>query len=96
MYRAGRLPPSIPLRRKILWDKELIRNWIKTQHKVPLAVGRQLETLIQAHGGIHFDDTEGEYIVGERHDINVLVCSKDKNGKVVTEVKNMSVVVPVD
>ena len=91
-----RLPPSIPVRRKKLWDKEVIRNWIKTQHKAPLALGRQIETIVRTHGGIHFDDTEGEYVLGERHNISVLTFSKDKNGNVVTEVKNISDVVPVE
>jgi len=94
LWRQGRLPSPLALRRKLIWDKEFFIAWIRSQHKVPPALGRQLEAFIAAHGGLHLNETTGEYELGDKIDIQVLVYSKNADGKVVGETRKVSAVIP--
>lgn len=94
LWRQGRLPPTIPLTRELQWDKEFLLNWIRSQHKAPPAIGRQLEAFIQAHGGLHLDESTGEYQLGNIEDIPVVVFSKDEQGNIIEETTFISTVIP--
>jgi len=92
--RDSKLPTRIPVVRKLLWLKEVVNAWIKAGHRLTPELEEQLQALIDAHGGIHKDETTGERKVGERVDIQVQVYSKDKGGEIVREQVKKSTVIP--
>ena len=94
LNRAGRLPTPIPARRKLLWPKKSIEDWIKSAHRVPAALGKDIEALLAAHGGIYYDDLAGQPKWGKQETISVLVYAKNKDGKVRGKTETINVVIP--
>ena len=94
LHRQGRLPSPLALTRELKWDKELFLSWIRSQHKVPPALGRQMEAFIKAHGGLHPDERTGVYKLGKKESIQVSVYSKDKDGEIVSEKVIVSSIIP--
>ncbi len=94
LWRDGRLPPVLSLTRKLKWDKEFFLSWIRSQHRAPPVLGRQLEAFIKAHGGLHANETTGEYELGRKEDIQVQVYSKGKDGRIIRETMKVSSIVP--
>ena len=94
LWRKRRLPPAQGLTRALQWGKEFLLNWIRSQHKTPPALGQQLDAFIRAHGGLHLDESAGEYQLGKKEDIPVMVFSKDKQGNIVQETIIISCVIP--
>lgn len=94
LWREGRLPPAVSLIRVLKWDKEFFRSWIRSQHKAPPALGRQLEAFIATHGGLQVDEATGDYKLGKKEDFQILVYSKGKDGQVVREQVIISATIP--
>ena len=94
LWREGRLPPALSLTKKLRWDKEFFLNWIRSQHKAPPALGRQLEAFIAAHGGLHADEATGALKLGKEEKFQIAVYSKGKDGRIVRERVVLSGIIP--
>jgi hypothetical protein len=94
LAQAKKLPPNIPVVRQWLWPRAVVDDWIKGGYQLTPELKEQLQALVDAHGGVHDDETTGERKVGERVDIQVQVYSKDKGGEIVHETRKVSNVIP--